>query len=158
MLIRGSNTGGNWSAHCISTWQWITICFVVCPSVSFSICVPVTCVWEEDFLSGGKTRKKQQKQKQKQKKQKANGSAIDAAGHTAFFSQTERGRVSHLQFHAGFGVSPFCFGLAPHPPYLSLSLSLSTPLLSRYPATAIWIYVCMKWASWLTNNLCFPPQ
>ena len=23
-------TGGNWSAHCISTWQWITICFIVC--------------------------------------------------------------------------------------------------------------------------------
>ena len=28
MLI-GMETGGNWSAHCISTWQWITICFVV---------------------------------------------------------------------------------------------------------------------------------
>lgn len=27
MLI--GKTGGNWSAHCISTWQWITICFVV---------------------------------------------------------------------------------------------------------------------------------
>ena len=26
----GAMIGGNWSAHCISTWSWITICFLVC--------------------------------------------------------------------------------------------------------------------------------
>ena len=30
MLMNGGKLGGNWSAHCISTWTWITICFVVC--------------------------------------------------------------------------------------------------------------------------------
>ena len=31
MLTNGERQiGGNWSAHCISTWTWITICFVVC--------------------------------------------------------------------------------------------------------------------------------
>lgn len=35
-LMRGEEiTGGNWSAHCISTWQWITVCFIVCVRHSF---------------------------------------------------------------------------------------------------------------------------
>ncbi len=29
MLTGREKTGGNWSAHCISTWSWITICFIV---------------------------------------------------------------------------------------------------------------------------------
>ena len=30
MLMGQCVIGGNWSAHCISTWSWITICFLVC--------------------------------------------------------------------------------------------------------------------------------
>lgn len=29
-MLMGEDTGGNWSAHAISRWEWITICFVVC--------------------------------------------------------------------------------------------------------------------------------
>ena len=34
IAIFGGDTGGNWSAHCITRWPWFTLCFVVCVPLS----------------------------------------------------------------------------------------------------------------------------
>ena len=119
----GEITGGNWSAHCISTWQWITVCFIVCVR---HFVHPSNRSVRSDHLDLSEFRKQWKK---------ADGSEtatrVRIARHTALPPQTQRRRLSYLQLHARPGVSFFPFfamaSLSP-PPSSSLSVCLSVSL------------------------------
>ena len=91
-------TGGNWSAHCISTWQWITVCFIVCVRHLF-VRPSIRPFGLPRFVGGQKQRKKADRSETLTRAR--------TARHTALPPQTQRRRLSHLQLHARPGVSFF---------------------------------------------------